>query len=107
MAGAKATAWGENVKSPPTAASFTAAGAEVFVDLAGLIDVEAEIERKTKERAKYQQGIASKEKQLANQNFVARAPAEVIQKEQAALAELKELLAATEAALAALKASKK
>ena len=63
-------------------------------------------QRKTKELAQLGERIAAKERHLANENFVARAPAAVIEKERAALAELKELKAATEAALAALAKAK-
>jgi len=105
MAGAKAEAWGSNVQAPATNATFVGAGGiEVYVDLAEFIDVEAEIARKTKEISKFEQMIAGKEKQLSNQNFVSRAPAEVIQKEQAALEQLRSQLAATTESLKTLKA---
>jgi valyl-tRNA synthetase len=107
MAGAKATAWGPGVQAPPTSATFIASGAEVFVDLAEHIDVEAEIVRKTKELAKLDGAIAAKDRQLANASFVERAPAEVIQKERAALEALKELRAATHATLDALRKARK
>jgi len=105
MAGAKATAWGADVQPPAASASFVASSAEVFVDLTGHIDLAAEHARKTKELAKLVQAIAAKERQLSNTSFVERAPAEVIAKERAALAQLKELQTATEAALATLAAA--
>ncbi len=78
------------------------AGAEIFVDLAEHVDVEAEIVRKTKELEKLAGAIAAKERQLANENFVKRAPADVIEKERVALAQLETSRLATQAALAAL-----
>jgi valyl-tRNA synthetase len=105
MAGARATAWGPQVVPPATSASFTAAGAEVFVDLAGHIDVGAEIARKAKELEKLSSAIVGKQRQLSNESFVSRAPAAVIEKERAALAQLEESRAATEAALAGLEAA--
>jgi valyl-tRNA synthetase len=107
MAGARATGWGPDVKAPPASASGVVAGAEVFVDLAEHVDVDAEIARKTKELARIAGAIAGKQRQLANTNFVQRAPAEVIEKERAALVELNSLHAATESALAALEAARK
>ena len=107
MAGAEATEWGPDVTAPPTSSSDVVSGAEIFVDLAQYVDVEAEIARKTKELAKLKGAIAGKEKQLANANFVERAPAEVIEKERAALAQLKDLRAATQTALAALENERK
>lgn len=103
MAGAKAKGWGTDVTPPANAASFSASGVEVFVDLAEFIDVEAEIARLTKEVSRLENGIAGKERQLSNEQFVARAPAAVIEKERAALAQLKEQLVNTQAALDALR----
>ena len=77
----------------------------MFVDLAGLIDVPAEIARNEKERDRLQALIAGKEKKLANASFVDRAPAEVVAAERASLAEARERLAAVEAALFGLKKS--
>jgi valyl-tRNA synthetase len=107
MAGAEAAGWGPHVTAPPTSTSDVVSGAEVIVDLAEYVDVHAEIARKSKELARLDGAIAAKERQLANANFVQRAPAEVIQKERAALAQLKELHAAAQSALAALEAARK
>ncbi len=74
----------------------------MFVNLAGLIDVPAEIARNQRERSQLQQLIAGKEKKLSNDNFLSRAPADVVQKERAALEELREKLATVEAHLAQL-----
>ena len=68
---------------------------EVFVDLAELIDVEAEIAKKRQELAKLEQLIAAKRKKLDNESFTSRAPAAVVQKERDALAELEAKRAAT------------
>ncbi len=107
MAGANATAWGTDVKAPPASAGFIASGSEVFVDLAGLIDVKAEMARYTKELARLEQAIVGKERQLSNTHFVQRAPAEVIEKERAALAQLEQQRDAAQAALAALRSASK
>jgi len=88
MAAARATGWGPEVTAPPLSAGAALSGAEVFVDLADLIDVEAEIARKRKEVEKLHGLIAAKEKKLANKNFVERAPAAVVGKERRSLAEL-------------------
>ncbi len=107
MAGAHATAWGADVQAPTASVSFLVTGGEVFVDLAGHIDVEAEITRNTKELGRLEKAVAAKERQLSNASFVERAPAEVIQKERAALEQLKQSQAATMEALFALRAAKK
>ncbi len=99
MAGASSTAWGPEVEPPALSANAASSGIEVFVDLAGLIDIEAEIERKQKERDKLAGLIAGKEKKLANEKFVSRAPADVVQRERDSLAELQEQHRAAKAVL--------
>ena len=106
MARAKATAWGESVAAPAMLASFRCQGLEVFIDLAGLIDVEAEIARLEKAHADLAGQIANKEKKLANDAFVSRAPADVVQKERDRLAELAEESAAVAENLGKLRDSK-
>ncbi len=107
MAGARATAWGAEVAAPETSAGFFAGKAEVFVDLAEHIDLDAERARHDKELKRVEGALAAKERQLANENFVKRAPAAVIEKERAALAQLQELHTATAAALAKLASARK
>ena len=74
MAKAQAVAWGPQVTAPATSANTALRSGELFVDLAGLIDVEAEIARNEKERERLLGAIASKEKKLANASFVEQAP---------------------------------
>lgn len=93
MANAKAVAWGPEVNAPELSANVALSGMEVYVDLAGLIDKDAEIARNQKEKEKLEGFIAAKEKKLSNANFVALAPAEVVQKEREDLANLQSQLA--------------
>jgi valyl-tRNA synthetase len=103
MAGATATAWGPGVQAPRRSANFAAAGCEVYVDLAGHIDLDAERARSEKELENLRKQIDAKEKKLANENFVSRAPAEVVQKERESLTALRDRLQSTTAALEELK----
>ncbi|MFM7244622.1 MAG: class I tRNA ligase family protein [Planctomycetaceae bacterium] len=103
MAGAELTALGPDAAGSPSAATATAAGCEVLVDLAGLVDVAAEITRLTKENEKTEGFLAAKRAKLANESFTARAPEAVIAKERAQLAELEDRLAKGLAALADLR----
>jgi valyl-tRNA synthetase len=103
MAGATATTWGPAVQPPAQSANFTAVGCDVFVDLAGHIDLDAERARKEKESEQLLQQIEAKERKLANENFVSRAPADVVQKERESLTALRDRLASTSAALDELK----
>ena len=75
---------------------------DVHVDLAGLIDVEAEVSRLEKQAEKIAGMIAGKESKLANQGFVQRAPADVVHKERESLTQLREQLATVRASLASL-----
>ena len=95
MAGARPTGWGPDVEAPALSANVTLPGIEVFVDLAELIDVEAEIARKEQELEKLDKLIAAKKKKLQNKNFIERAPEAVVQKERDSLAELEEQHTAT------------
>jgi len=99
MANATSSDWGPDAEPPAQAAHVTLDGMEVYVDLAGFIDEDAERERLQKEIARTTGQIAGKKKKLANQNFVDRAPAEVVQRERDARAQLEEQLAALQTAL--------
>ncbi len=99
---ARLTNAGPEVTTPKLSANVALAGMEVFVDLADLIDVGAEVERKKEEMARLEGLITAKRKKLENANFVQRAPAAVVQKERDRLKEIEEQHSATAAALAAL-----
>lgn len=85
LAGLRWLADGERLRGAAVAA---AGGVEIFVPLAGLIDVEAERARLDKARAKVAKELARIEKKLSNESFLARAPEAVVEKEKAKLAEL-------------------
>ena len=106
MANARAVAFGPEVTAPPLSAEVPLAGMEVYVDLTELIDVPAEIARKTQEVEKLTGFVAAKEKKLTNKNFVDRAPAEVVQKERDSLKDLQDQLAAAKEVVARLAALK-
>jgi len=101
MAKATNVGWGSDTKPFATGATKSVAGAEVHVDLKDYIDEEAEKTRLLKEKATLEKGIAGKEKKLSNENFVARAPAEVVAQEKEALVKLKAELEIVVASLAA------
>jgi valyl-tRNA synthetase len=66
------------------------------------IDVPAERERLTKDIAKYEKGLASAERQLGNEGFLAKAPAHVVEGLKKQESETRLLLEKAQAALAAL-----
>jgi valyl-tRNA synthetase len=102
MAAARATAWGPKVKAPALSANVTLPGMEVFVDLADLIDVEAEMAKKKQEIAKLESMIEGKKKKLSNEAFVQKAPPAVVEKERASLREWEQQRDAAAAVLARL-----
>jgi valyl-tRNA synthetase len=59
----------------------------VVVPLKGLVDLDAEKARIQKEIAKAEKEIGQVDKKLSNQQFLANAPAEVVEKERNRLAE--------------------
>jgi valyl-tRNA synthetase len=66
------------------------------------IDVPAERERLTKDIAKYEKGLAAAERQLGNEGFLAKAPAQIVEGLKRQEAETRLLLEKAHAALAAL-----
>ncbi|HVJ30459.1 MAG TPA: valine--tRNA ligase, partial [Gammaproteobacteria bacterium] len=78
---------GESVKGAATA---LLGAMRILVPLAGLIDVSAERDRLNKQLAKTRDDLAKVRGKLANQNFVANAPAEVVAKEHTRIAELEQ-----------------
>ncbi|MGV3723597.1 MAG: valine--tRNA ligase, partial [Actinomycetota bacterium] len=62
------------------AATAVAAGVEIAVAVAGLVDVEAEKSRLHKELETARKDVLTCESKLGNESFVARAPAEVVEK---------------------------
>jgi valyl-tRNA synthetase len=88
--------------SSSTSATAVAEGVTLVVPLEGLIDPAKEKERITRQLQKLDKDCAVIEKKLGNAGFVARAPADVVQKDRERLAELgsaRELLAAALAKL--------
>lgn len=68
-------------------------GGTIFVPMMGLIDVDAEKQRLTKEQEQTKKYIATVEKKLSNKEFVANAPEAIVEGEKAKLNEAKTKLA--------------
>lgn len=93
----KTLGWAENVtvlaagaEKPQNATVTVVNGLEVYLLLKDLIDVTKERERITKEQATVLKEIARLEGKLSNQGFLAKAPADIVAKEQAKLADYKQ-----------------
>lgn len=73
--------------APDKAMTAVVTGAELFLPLAGLIDIAQEVARLNKEIATLNSEVERIEKKLANPGFMAKAPAQVIEEEKAKLAD--------------------
>jgi valyl-tRNA synthetase len=73
-------------QKPEQAMSLLAGNVEIYLPLAGMLDIGKELERLDKEIAQAQQELARLQGKLANQNFVTRAKPEVVEKEREKLA---------------------
>ena len=69
-------------EKPSQAVTAVVHGIEIYLPLKGLVDIDKEIARLEKELAKMESEIKRIENKLANEGFVAKAPAEVIEKEK-------------------------
>jgi valyl-tRNA synthetase len=67
---------------PKGAASYIFNEIEIFVPLAGLVDVDGELAKLEKEQGKVSQQLKKVEAKLGNSKFLAKAPAEVVAKEE-------------------------
>ncbi|WP_156008438.1 class I tRNA ligase family protein, partial [Streptococcus ruminantium] len=83
------------IAAPELAMSAVITGAEIFLPLADLLNVEEELARLNKELAKWQKELDMVGKKLSNERFVANAKPEVVQKEKAKQADYQSKYAAT------------
>jgi valyl-tRNA synthetase len=73
---------GESLAKPSHAATAVVSSLEIFIPLEGLIDLEVERERLNKRIQEMQGRLSAVEKKLENENFIKRAPAEVVDHER-------------------------
>jgi valyl-tRNA synthetase len=84
------------------ASAVLRSGTELFLTLAGVIDLDRERKRLRDEAAKLEGLAVGTEKKLSNEGFVAKAPAEVVEREREKLAGYREQVEKLRAKLAAL-----
>ena len=88
--------WLESADAAPESATALAGGMKLLIPLSGLIDKEAEIIRLTRELEKKLGELGRCETKLSNTSFVDKAPAAVVEKEQARAVELKNAISRLE-----------
>lgn len=81
---------GLSLEAPEKAMTAIVTGVELYLPLAGLIDIEQEIARLEKEVQHLTSEVERVEKKLSNQGFVSKAPAKVIEEERAKQADYSE-----------------
>jgi valyl-tRNA synthetase len=78
----------DGAPAPSEAASVVVSDMTGYLPLAGMIDIQAECERLTKEQTKLNEQIGKSQGMLANEQFVSRAKPEVVERERSKLADL-------------------
>ncbi len=76
--------------APKASASSVAAGNEIILPLEGAVNFQDELTRLDKELAKMAKEHAMLAGKLANENYVQRAPAEIVERDKARVAELED-----------------
>jgi len=84
---------GVSVVRPVQAATGVAGDVEILLPLAGLIDLDEEQKRLEKEIAKVEKDVVMFSKKLSNESFLAKAPADVLEKDRQKLADAGEKVA--------------
>ncbi|MCL2324698.1 MAG: valine--tRNA ligase [Actinomycetia bacterium] len=87
---------------PPSSVSVIGAGLEVFIPLEGLVDLDAERARLSREQDKLATELERLQRKLGNEGYLGQAAAAVIEKDRARAEELQELLAKIEGQIADL-----
>ena len=80
---------GEGDGKPEKSLASVLDGAQIYLPVGDLLDVEKEMQRLRNDLAKLEKDIEKSKAKLANEKFVERAPAEVIEKEKNTLADTK------------------
>ncbi|ACA54949.1 valine--tRNA ligase [Clostridium botulinum] len=82
LASASEVSFLENKETSDKNVSVVTRGAEIFIPLLELVDIEKELERLNKEKEKLEKEIDRVEKKLSNEKFVSKAPESVVNEER-------------------------
>jgi len=74
---------GPDVKKPADSAACVRDYMEIYVPIKGLLNIDAEIDRLMKEKIKVEESMAFLDRKLFNEDFLQRAPQDVVKKEKA------------------------
>jgi valyl-tRNA synthetase len=79
---------GTDIKKPSGSATSIKSSMEIFVPLKGILNIAAEMDRLKKDKAKVDTTLVNLGKKLFNDDFLQKAPKEIIEKEKAKYDEL-------------------
>ena len=79
---------GPDLKKPVGSATAVKRSLEIYVSLKGVLNIAAEIDRLKKEKTKVERDLISLNRKLFNEDFLGKAPKEVVEKEKAKHEEL-------------------
>ena len=79
---------GKEIERPKGSATTVKESFEIYVPLEGLLNIPAEIDRLVKEKNKIEESLILLDRKLLNEDFLKRAPDEIIEKERAKYQEL-------------------
>ena len=96
----------EDGQEAPASATALIGDLRLNVPMAGLIDVDAELERITRQRDKVREELAKASAKLANENFVNNAPEAVVTQERERVADFEQQIANLDEQLERLKSLK-
>ena len=94
---------GRDIQAPKNAATAIKHSMEIFVPLEGVIDVDAEIARLTKERDKAEDNVAFVKRKLHNKEFMNKAPKAVIEETKVKYKDYLEKLSVSEESIKKIK----
>ncbi len=103
LANLESITWLSAGDDEPLSATTLVGELEILVPMAGLIDTKAEAKRLQKDIDKQKQDLSRVEGKLSNGKFVDNAPAEVVAKEKAKMADLSSAISRLEAQLEKIK----
>ena len=93
---------GSSIQKPTQSAAAVVHGMELYIPLEGLVDLDKERLQLNKRKIKIESLLNDIDKKLSNQNFVTRAPKDVVENEKSKLADLKDELEKIESNLTML-----
>jgi valyl-tRNA synthetase len=83
LARAEEIAVGPDISKPAYSATAIKGSMEIYVSLKGVLNIAAEIDRLKKERAKVDKDLVALNRKLFNEDFLGKAPRDIIDKEKA------------------------